>query len=128
VAEAIGVKSRDTSYPLSPGAEASRVIVVYNGLAFLCIGSGMAVFWTLCWLAGRFELDSKIIEPIGILLGMVAAFALDLLYRWGLHRDEGAERYFSPSRGGMFMFLPIWLLAMVALLIVGGVMGFRAFK
>lgn len=104
------------------------MIVIFNGLAFLWIGSGLAVFWTLCWLGGKFELDSKIVEAIGILLALAVAFGLDLLYRSRVRCDEGTERYFSPTRGGAIMFLPLWLIAVVGLLIVGAVMVFRAFK
>ncbi|MBM3980798.1 MAG: hypothetical protein FJ304_11035 [Planctomycetes bacterium] len=75
---------------------------------------------------------SKVIWEIGdkgVAVGggvfFLVCFASDLTYRWRSFRERGRWRFVHPLTGGMFFFIPIWivfglapLLAMPVMLII----------
>lgn len=97
------------------------MIIVWNGLAFVWLAAGLAVFWVACWLGDKFDFNSKVAEGAGLLIGIAVTLGLDLLCRWGNHQDEGSERYYAPRMGGSILFLPVWMWAAVGL-VAGGSM------
>src|SRR5262245_32890962 len=48
--------------------------------------------------------------PVGYMVFTLIAVGSDLVYRWRNFRERGRIRFVHPFTGGMFFFIPIWML------------------
>jgi hypothetical protein len=94
--------------------------IIINLLGALLFGLGMLLGIMVGACVSLFTRD----EQASFALGGLVAFSVmtlgDVWYRWGHHRQKGFYRFISPTTGGAFYFIPIWIF--FGALPVGGVM------
>jgi hypothetical protein len=73
---------------------------IFNGLGFVMVAVGVIVGLALEW--------AGLVEPTSTWIGCLLMISLDVAYRFKNYREHQWKRFFYPSTGGQWFFLPLW--------------------
>jgi hypothetical protein len=96
--------------------------MIINGIGALFMVIGLAAAFAVGGLVDVIWPNAMKGVAAGSIVFFLLASALDLVFRWRNFRERGRWRFFHPFTGGMFFFVPVWIVFGLAPLIAMPVM------
>lgn len=84
--------------------------MIVNLLGAVMLIAGLIPAFLVGWIVDEIWPNKNAGVPAGVMVCFLIAPTFDLVYRWRKFRERGLIRFVHPFTGGMFFFIPIWVL------------------
>ncbi len=84
--------------------------MIVNVLGAVMLIAGLVPAFLVGWVVDEIWPNANRGVAVGGVVCFFVATTFDLVYRWRNFRERGRIRFVHPLTGGMFFFIPIWIL------------------